>query len=60
MVTRLLSFRYNSYVTSNKGEMKMNSYLYDDVEIEETPEFQLYQTEAEYWTEYDQSQKLRH
>ena len=25
----------------------MNSYLYDDVEIEETPEFQLYQTEAE-------------
>ena len=29
----------------------MNSYLYDDVEIEETPEFQLYQTEAEYWAE---------
>ena len=29
----------------------MNSFLYDDVEIEETPEFQLYQTEAEYWAE---------
>ena len=38
----------------------MNSYLYDDVEIEETPEFQLYQTEAEYLAEYDQIQKLRH
>ena len=38
----------------------MNSFLYDDVEIEETPEFQRYQTEAEFWAEYDQFQKLRH
>ena len=38
----------------------MNSFLYDDVEIEETPDFQLYQTEAEFWTEYDRIQKLRH
>ena len=27
----------------------MNSYLYDDIEIEETPEFQLYQTELNFW-----------
>ena len=38
----------------------MNSYLYDDIEIEEMPEFQLYQTEAEFLAEYDQIQKLRH
>ena len=38
----------------------MNSYLYDDVEIEATPEFQLYQTAAEYWAEYAQIQKLKH
>ena len=38
----------------------MNSFLYDDVEIEEMPEVQLYQTEAEYWAEYAQLQKLRH
>ena len=38
----------------------MNSFLYDDIEIEETPEFQLYQTEAEFCAEYDQLQKLRH
>ena len=38
----------------------MNSYLYDDVEIEETPEYQLYQTEAGYCAEYDHIQKLRH
>lgn len=32
----------------------MNSYLYDDeVQIEETPEFRSYETEMEYWEEYD-------
>lgn len=39
----------------------MNSYLYDDdIQSEELPEFKLYESEAEYWTEYDQIQKLRH
>lgn len=38
----------------------MNSFLYNDIQIEETPEFQLYQSEAEYWEEYDRIQKLRH
>lgn len=33
----------------------MNSYLYDDeVQIEETSEFRLYETEMEYWEEYDE------
>lgn len=32
----------------------MNSYLYDDdIQIEETPEFRSYETEMEYWEEYD-------
>lgn len=38
----------------------MNSYLYDDVQSEELPEFKLYESEAEYWAEYDRLQQLKH
>lgn len=36
----------------------MNSYLYDDLQSDELPEFQLYQTEAEYWEEMDRIHTL--
>jgi hypothetical protein len=38
----------------------MNSYLYDDdIQIEETEAFPLYETEQEYWEEYDRIKALK-
>ena len=38
----------------------MNSYLYnDEVQIEESEAFRLYETEEEYWEEYDRLQALK-
>ena len=38
----------------------MNSYLYDDgIQIEETDGFRLYETEQEYWEEYDRLKALK-
>lgn len=38
----------------------MNTFLYeDDVQSEELSEFELYQTEQEYWEEYDLIHNMR-
>lgn len=46
--------------TENEREQQMNSYLYDDgIQIEETDGFRLYETEQEYWEEYDRLKALK-
>lgn len=38
----------------------MNSYLYDDeIQIEETEAFRIYESEMEYWEEYDRLKVLK-
>ena len=38
----------------------MNSFLYDDgIQIEETEAFRPYETEQEYWEEYDRLKALK-
>jgi len=48
----------NNYLHDDDHQM-INSDLYDDdIQIEETEAFRLYETEQEYWEEYDRLKAL--